>query len=92
MRESRKVDRAENAEVAEYVKAKAKTNSELDRQALITEWGYGMSFFERWQERGVRSIAAMNSALRQRESTQEKLDWLREQIEMRTRGLQVSYS
>ena len=58
-----------------------------------------MSFFERWQERGVRSVAQITAGLRKldaattepddvRSATQAKLDWLREQIEMRTRGLQ----
>ena len=30
------------------------TKREEELQALITEWAYGLSFFERWQERGVR--------------------------------------
>lgn len=59
-----------------------------------------MSFFERWQERGVRSVAQLNAGLRSIcacrapacrsgcTANQAKLDWLREQIEMRTRGLQ----
>jgi hypothetical protein len=99
VRESRKVDRQDNAEVAAYVKSKVRASSEDELKALITEWAYGMSFFERWQERGVRSVAQLTAGLRKldatttepddvRRSTQEKLDWLREQIEMRTRGLQ----
>ena len=99
VRDSRKVDAAHNAEVAAYVKSKVKTSSEDELKALITEWGYGMSFFERWQERGVRSVSQLAAGLRSldakttepddvRSATQAKLDWLREQIEMRTRGLQ----
>jgi hypothetical protein len=98
-RQQRQVDRADNAEHAEYVKAKVKSNTQDELQALITEWGYSMSFFERWQERGVRSVAQVTAGLRKldatsaepevvRRATQAKLDWLREQIEMRTRGLQ----
>ena len=49
MREQRKVDRADNAEVAAYVKSKVKTSSEEELQALITEFGFGLSFFDRWQ-------------------------------------------
>ena len=104
-RPSRAVDRADSAQYAAYVKAKAKTASQEELKALVTEWAYGMSFFERWQERGVRSVAQLNAGLRsicacrapacrsgctanQTVSNQAKLDWLREQIEMRTRGLQ----
>ena len=89
MRASRETDRADNAEVADYVKNKVATNSELTKQALILEWGFGMSFFERWQERGVRTVGAVHEELRKLSDNQSKLDWLREQIEMRTRGLQV---
>ena len=92
-----KIDAEHNAEVAAYVKAKVRTNSEEQLKALVTEWAYGMSFFDRWQERGVRTVGAMTAALnkidaenqeaRPSKRTQLKLDWLREQIEMRTRGL-----
>ena len=93
-RAQRKVDAAHNAEVAAYVKSKAKTSSEIELQELITEWGYGMSFFERWQERGVRSVREIRAGLDKLTAdtpaklNQAKLDWLREQVEMRTRGLQ----
>mmetsp|Transcript_23231 Transcript_23231/g.78393 ORF Transcript_23231/g.78393 Transcript_23231/m.78393 type:complete len:298 (+) Transcript_23231:166-1059(+) len=99
-RASRAVDRAVNAQYTAYVKAKAKTASQEELKALVTEWAYGMSFFERWQERGVRSVAQLNTGLRGIcacrapacrsgcTANQAKLDWLREQIEMRTRGLQ----
>ena len=77
-----------------YVKSKAKTSSEIELQELITEWAYGMSFFERWQERSVRSVREISAGIGKltadtdAQLTQVKLDWLREQIEMRTRGLQ----
>ncbi|KAL1511676.1 hypothetical protein AB1Y20_004966 [Prymnesium parvum] len=93
MRVQRGVDRADNAEVAAYVKAKVRSNSEEELQALITEWGYGLSFFERWQQRGVRLASEVSSALRvlekedKRKQRQDQLDWRREQVEMRTRGL-----
>ena len=87
-RSERVIDRQDNAEVAAYVKAKVKTNSEIELHNLITEWGYGLSFFDRWQQRGVSTSAAMNAGIGGCDSAQAKLDWLREQIEMRTRGLQ----
>ena len=92
-------DRVDNAEVATYVKSKVKTASQEELQALIKEWGYGLSFFDRWKARGVASAGEISTQLKQlapradampvqrRKATQEQLDWLREQVEMRTRGL-----
>lgn len=88
VRQQRAVDKQHNAEVAAYVAAKVRSSSEEELQALITEFGYGLSFFDRWQERGVRTAAELMRELARQQSTQEKLDWLREQVEMRTRGLQ----
>ena len=88
VRESRKMDSADNAEVAAYVKAKVKTASDEELAALITEYGYGLSFFARWQSRGVRTEAEMDAKVSELSNPQERLDWMREQIEMRTRGLQ----
>lgn len=100
VREFRKVDAADDAATMAYHKAKVKTSSEQQLQALIAEFGYGLSFFERWQQRGVRTVSELSAALKKmdppptptmqqrRQATQEKLDWLREQIDMRTRGLQ----
>lgn len=39
------------------------------------------------QQRGVKSAVEMADELRKLSSTQDKLDWLREQIEMRVMGL-----
>ena len=100
VREHRKVDRADDAEHAAYVKAKVKSSSEQQLQNLVTEFAYGLSFFERWKARGVRTVGEMSAQLKKldppagatvqqrRKATQAKLDWLREQIDMRTRGLQ----
>jgi hypothetical protein len=102
VRAERKVDRADNAEVAAYVKSKVKTASQEELKALVTEWGYGLSFFSRWQSSGVRAVGEIAKKLRElahkpgateaqrRKATQEQLDWLREQVEMRTRGLRWS--
>lgn len=57
---NRKVDAADNAETnMAYHKAKVKTSSEKQLQALITEFGYGLSIFERWQQRGVRNVSKL---------------------------------
>ena len=88
VRESRQMDRTDNAEVAAYVKAKVRTASDEELAALITEYGYSLSFFARWQSRGVRSEAHLDSKVSEISNPQDRLDWLREQIEMRTRGLQ----
>ena len=96
IRDRKKEDRADTAEHAAYVKANIRTNSQEQLEALITEFGYGLSFFERWKKRGVRSVGDLSLKLRQieqendgneRAGYQARLDWLRDQIEMRTRGL-----
>ena len=96
VRDRRKVDRADSAEHMAYVKAKVKTNSQEQLEALVTEFGYGLSFFQRWKQHGVRSARDMTNKLKEiqaektgdeRAAYQRKLDWLRGQIEMRTRGL-----
>ena len=33
-------------------------------QALITEFAYGLSFFDRWQQRGVRTPTQLTAELR----------------------------
>ena len=100
VRENRRVDAADDVETMAYHKRKVKTSSEQQLAALLTEFGYGLSFFDRWKEHGVRTVSALTAGLRKcdapagatlqqkRQATQAKLDWLREQIDMRTRGLQ----
>lgn len=62
---------------------------ELD--VLFTKYALALSFFERWQKRGVQTAGDIAAGLsefgRNGEREQDKLDWLREQIEMRTIGL-----
>lgn len=56
--------------------------------ALLTRYALALSFFDRWQRRGVETAAEIARALQEYgDRTQEKLDWLREQLEMRTIGL-----
>lgn len=55
----------------------------------MKELGYALSFFDRWSTRGARSKEDVERALQQmQDNTQSQLDYLREQVEMRTRGLQ----
>ena len=77
VRDMRRIDREHNAEVAAYVKSKAKTASEEELQSLIKEYGYGLSFFDRWKERGVSSVQEMTAELAKLDKAQAKLDWLR---------------
>lgn len=93
VRASRKQAAADNKEVADYIKGKLKTSSEQELESLITRYGIGLSFFERWKERGVSTVAELKRELKACKDTQAQLDWLREQIEMRTLGLQwVEYN
>lgn len=80
--------------------ARRKVNERDELDALFTQYALALSFFKRWQERGVETVSALLFALAEfgsampreteqefREREQRKLDWLREQIEMRTIGL-----
>jgi len=115
MKEMRDVDRADHAALDEYKKARRQTNEDAELDELFTQYALALSFFERWQRRGVESMTEVTRALNsyggagQREQVcvllhvcaacyaafssdcsplcQDKLDWLREQIEMRTIGL-----
>lgn len=64
-----------------------RTNSELELEALIKHFAMALSFFDRYKQRGIRSVEAMIAHLQGTQSTQQQLDWLREQIEMRVIGL-----
>ena len=87
LREMRKVDHAHHADHDAYVTAKRKSNSQLELDALVKQYALALSFFKRWKQRGVESPEAAKVELAGIESNQKKLDWLREQIEMRTIGL-----
>ena len=75
----------------DYVAHKRKTNSQLELDALVRRYGLALSFFQRWQTRGVRSIREMTVQLAKIAGNQAKLDWLREQCEMRVIGLSFNY-
>ena len=85
--EMRKIDKAHHAEHDDYVAAKRKSNSQLELDALVKQYALALSFFKRWKQRGVAWAEAARVALDGISSSQKKLDWLREQIEMRVIGL-----
>jgi hypothetical protein len=84
VRAERAVDREDHREHAEYHVHRRKTNSQ---QELVKRYALALSFFDRWRQRGVESVAAMRVALSEIATDQLKLDYLREQIEMRVIGL-----
>eukprot|EP00966_Prymnesium_polylepis_P335266 7390632-Prymnesium_polylepis.1 len=85
----RQIDRADHAELAQYHKSRRKANEANELDALFTRYALALSFFERWQKRGVHTVVQITAALNRfgKDRDQDKLDWLREQIEMRTIGL-----
>lgn len=64
-----------------------KSNSQLELESLIKNFALALSFFDRYQQRGVKSVNDAEAALAGLGSEQLRLDWLREQIEMRVVGL-----
>lgn len=88
VKENRDIDRADHAALDNYHKMRRKTNEEDELDSLFTQYAMALSFFERWQKRGVHKASDITSALNAySDAQQEKLNWLREQIEMRTIGL-----
>jgi hypothetical protein len=89
--EMRDVDRADHAELDQYHKDRRRKNEADELDELFTRYALALSFFDRWQKRGVKSVGEITTALSkfgsEGERTQEKLDWLREQVEMRSIGL-----
>ena len=96
VREMRKVDHADHADHDAYVTAKRKSNSQLELDALVKQYGLALSFFTKWKSRGVADMYKMQEALDAidtkevsdaKKATQAKLNYLREQIDMRVVGL-----
>lgn len=83
----RALDRDDCAELHTLRSLTRKTNSQLELEALIKNFALAMSFFDRYKQRGVRSVSEISTHLQRLPSTQLQLDWLREQLEMRTIGL-----
>ena len=89
----RKLDHGDVAELDVHRGLTRQSNSEIELQSLIKRFAHALSFFDRYQKRGVKSVQELQQeldTLRAREtvgSSQLRLDWLREQIEMRVVGL-----
>lgn len=94
VKDMRDLDRGDHAALDDYHKMRRKRNEEDALDALFTRYALAISFFERWVKRGVKNATEMRSQLRgfgaEGENEQAKLDWLREQIEMRVVGLSWS--
>lgn len=82
----RRLDQEDGAELDAHRRLCRKTNSQLELESLIKQFALALSFFDRYTQRGVTSVGDLNRELRSLKSDQEKLDWLREQIEMRVIG------
>lgn len=83
----RKLDRADIAELDAFRAARRRSNSELELESLIHMFALCLSFFDRFKKRGVKSVHETVLELAKLASDQLRLDWLREQIEMRVIGL-----
>mmetsp|Transcript_3583 Transcript_3583/g.11053 ORF Transcript_3583/g.11053 Transcript_3583/m.11053 type:complete len:311 (-) Transcript_3583:70-1002(-) len=82
---------------------KRRTNSENELKALVERYAIALSLYQRWETCGVNTVTEMRSSLakmakdaktcgahpggRSADPTQQQLDWLREQLEMRVIGL-----
>lgn len=64
MQDCRASDRADHAELDAYHKHRRKMNEEDELDALFTRYALALSFFERWQKRGVENVSEMMLALR----------------------------
>ena len=89
----RALNRSDVEELERHHGQTRQSNSELELISLIKRFAHALSFFDRYKERGVKSVGELQQlleALHLREtagSSQLQLDWLREQIEMRVVGL-----
>jgi hypothetical protein len=63
VKEMRDIDRADHAELDQYHKARRKTNEEDELDALFTQYALALSFFDRWQKRGVRKVTEVTAVL-----------------------------
>lgn len=83
----RKLDQTDQIELDGFRRATRKSNSQLELEALIKNFAMALSFFDRFKQRGVASIEDAEAMLPTLSSDQLRLDWIREQIEMRVIGL-----
>lgn len=83
----RKVDQTDHMELDGLRSATRKSNSQLELEALIKNFALALSFFDRFKQRRVASIENAEAMLLTLSSDQLRLDWIREQIEIRVTGL-----
>lgn len=83
----RRLDRDDASLLDDLRASTRKSNSALELEALIKHFALALSFFDRYKQRGVKSMREVQSSLDTLASDQSRLDWLREQIEMRVIGL-----
>lgn len=83
----RQLDHSDEAALDSHRRALRKTNSELELESLVKNFALALSFFDRYKQRGTTSAEDADCALSGLSSDQLRLDWLREQIEMRVVGL-----
>lgn len=83
----RKLDNTDELALDAHRCATRKSNSELELESLIKNFALALSFFDRFKQRRVKSIAEARVISDSLGSEQLRLDWVREQIEMRVIGL-----
>lgn len=64
VQECRHIDRADHKALDEYHKMRRKVNEKDELDALFTRYALALSFFERWQKRGIERVADIMSALK----------------------------
>ena len=85
--ELRQVDSCDHAALQQYHKERRKRNEADELTALFTRYALALSYFERWQRHGVKSMQEVRYELANLDRVQHQLDWLRDQIDMRSVGL-----
>lgn len=83
----RRIDQQDELELDAFRVARRKSNSQLELESLVKNFALALSFYDRYVQRGIRVAAEIQPALEGLTITQLRLDWLREQIEMRVIGL-----
>ena len=87
VKEMRSIDRSHHASLDAYHARRRKTNAEIELAALTKQYALALSFYDRWKTQSLHSAADVDAALHKIGTNQQKLDYLRENIEMRVIGL-----
>eukprot|EP00966_Prymnesium_polylepis_P307290 7101060-Prymnesium_polylepis.1 len=59
----RKQDRADEAELERHRATTRRTNSELELESLLKQYAMALSFYDRYKERGIVSVAQLQAKL-----------------------------